>query len=158
MTMKSMRVEGWSAIGKWTGTPLREFLRRVGDEVAVAVPVADQCPGHLQRLCVAAPDHAREVGASAGHARLRDSRDRRGVIAQAHVVQERAVREPVLPGHKAGSVGAANRAAGHGVGEIHALASQLIEVGRPYVHVARVAGRLRPPLVREDKNKIRLIA
>ena len=23
-------VEGWSAIGKWTGTPLREFLRRVG--------------------------------------------------------------------------------------------------------------------------------
>jgi len=23
-------VEGWSAIGKWTGTPLREFLRQVG--------------------------------------------------------------------------------------------------------------------------------
>ena len=23
-------VEGWSAIGKWTGTPLREFLRRIG--------------------------------------------------------------------------------------------------------------------------------
>jgi len=23
-------VEGWSAIGKWSGTPLREFLRRVG--------------------------------------------------------------------------------------------------------------------------------
>jgi DMSO/TMAO reductase YedYZ molybdopterin-dependent catalytic subunit len=23
-------VEGWSAIGKWTGTPLHEFLRRVG--------------------------------------------------------------------------------------------------------------------------------
>jgi len=23
-------IEGWSAIGKWTGTPLREFLRRVG--------------------------------------------------------------------------------------------------------------------------------
>jgi DMSO/TMAO reductase YedYZ molybdopterin-dependent catalytic subunit len=23
-------VEGWSVIGKWTGTPLREFLRRVG--------------------------------------------------------------------------------------------------------------------------------
>ena len=23
-------VEGWSAIGKWTGTPLREFLRLVG--------------------------------------------------------------------------------------------------------------------------------
>jgi DMSO/TMAO reductase YedYZ molybdopterin-dependent catalytic subunit len=23
-------VEGWSAIGKWTGTPLRDFLRRVG--------------------------------------------------------------------------------------------------------------------------------
>ena len=26
-------VEGWSAIGKWTGTPLREFLRRVGADV-----------------------------------------------------------------------------------------------------------------------------
>jgi len=25
-------VEGWSAIGKWTGTPLREFLRRIGAE------------------------------------------------------------------------------------------------------------------------------
>ncbi|MCC6780526.1 MAG: molybdopterin-dependent oxidoreductase [Hyphomicrobiales bacterium] len=23
-------IEGWSAIGKWTGTPLRDFLRRVG--------------------------------------------------------------------------------------------------------------------------------
>ena len=23
-------VEGWSAVGKWTGTPLREFLRRIG--------------------------------------------------------------------------------------------------------------------------------
>jgi DMSO/TMAO reductase YedYZ molybdopterin-dependent catalytic subunit len=23
-------VEGWSAIGRWTGTPLREFLRRIG--------------------------------------------------------------------------------------------------------------------------------
>ena len=23
-------IEGWSAIGKWTGTPLREFLRRIG--------------------------------------------------------------------------------------------------------------------------------
>jgi len=23
-------VGGWSAIGKWTGTPLREFLRRIG--------------------------------------------------------------------------------------------------------------------------------
>jgi DMSO/TMAO reductase YedYZ molybdopterin-dependent catalytic subunit len=23
-------VEGWSAIGKWTGTPLREFMRRIG--------------------------------------------------------------------------------------------------------------------------------
>jgi DMSO/TMAO reductase YedYZ molybdopterin-dependent catalytic subunit len=26
-------VEGWSAIGKWTGTPLREFLRRVGADM-----------------------------------------------------------------------------------------------------------------------------
>jgi len=26
-------VEGWSAIGSWTGTPLREFLRRVGADV-----------------------------------------------------------------------------------------------------------------------------
>jgi DMSO/TMAO reductase YedYZ molybdopterin-dependent catalytic subunit len=26
-------VEGWSAIGKWTGTPLREFLRRIGADV-----------------------------------------------------------------------------------------------------------------------------
>ena len=26
-------VEGWSAIGKWTGTPLREFLRRVGADL-----------------------------------------------------------------------------------------------------------------------------
>src|SRR5262245_23020228 len=25
-------VEGWSAIGKWTGSPLREFLRRIGAE------------------------------------------------------------------------------------------------------------------------------
>ena len=25
-------VEGWSAIGEWTGTPLREFLRRIGAE------------------------------------------------------------------------------------------------------------------------------
>jgi DMSO/TMAO reductase YedYZ molybdopterin-dependent catalytic subunit len=25
-----VRVEGWSAISKWTGTPLREFLRRIG--------------------------------------------------------------------------------------------------------------------------------
>ena len=25
-------VEGWSAIGKWTGTPLREFLRRIGTD------------------------------------------------------------------------------------------------------------------------------
>jgi DMSO/TMAO reductase YedYZ molybdopterin-dependent catalytic subunit len=25
-------VEGWSAIGKWTGTPLREFLRRIGGD------------------------------------------------------------------------------------------------------------------------------
>jgi DMSO/TMAO reductase YedYZ molybdopterin-dependent catalytic subunit len=27
-------VEGWSAIGKWTGTPLREFLRRIGADVS----------------------------------------------------------------------------------------------------------------------------
>ena len=26
-------VEGWSAIGSWTGTPLREFLRRVGADL-----------------------------------------------------------------------------------------------------------------------------
>src|SRR5437016_11633403 len=26
-------VEGWSAIGKWTGTPLREFLRRIGADM-----------------------------------------------------------------------------------------------------------------------------
>jgi len=26
-------VEGWSAIGKWTGAPLREFLRRVGADL-----------------------------------------------------------------------------------------------------------------------------
>jgi len=26
-------VEGWSAIGKWTGTPLREFLHRVGADL-----------------------------------------------------------------------------------------------------------------------------
>lgn len=26
-------VEGWSAIGSWTGTPLREFLRRVGGDM-----------------------------------------------------------------------------------------------------------------------------
>jgi DMSO/TMAO reductase YedYZ molybdopterin-dependent catalytic subunit len=26
-------VEGWSAIGKWSGTPLREFLRRVGADM-----------------------------------------------------------------------------------------------------------------------------
>jgi DMSO/TMAO reductase YedYZ molybdopterin-dependent catalytic subunit len=26
-------VEGWSMVGKWTGTPLREFLRRVGADV-----------------------------------------------------------------------------------------------------------------------------
>jgi DMSO/TMAO reductase YedYZ molybdopterin-dependent catalytic subunit len=26
-------VEGWSAVGKWTGTPLREFLRRIGADV-----------------------------------------------------------------------------------------------------------------------------
>jgi Oxidoreductase molybdopterin binding domain len=28
--MKRVCIEGWSAIGKWTGTPLREFLRRIG--------------------------------------------------------------------------------------------------------------------------------
>lgn len=27
-------VEGWSAIGKWTGTPLREFLQRIGADVS----------------------------------------------------------------------------------------------------------------------------
>jgi DMSO/TMAO reductase YedYZ molybdopterin-dependent catalytic subunit len=27
-------VEGWSAIGKWTGTPFREFLRRVGADTS----------------------------------------------------------------------------------------------------------------------------
>jgi DMSO/TMAO reductase YedYZ molybdopterin-dependent catalytic subunit len=27
-------VEGWSEIGKWTGTPLREFLRRVGADTS----------------------------------------------------------------------------------------------------------------------------
>jgi DMSO/TMAO reductase YedYZ molybdopterin-dependent catalytic subunit len=26
-------IEGWSAIGKWTGTPLREFLRRIGADM-----------------------------------------------------------------------------------------------------------------------------
>ena len=26
-------VEGWSAIGKWTGVPLREFLRRIGADL-----------------------------------------------------------------------------------------------------------------------------
>ena len=26
-------VEGWSAVGKWTGTPLREFLRRIGADM-----------------------------------------------------------------------------------------------------------------------------
>ena len=43
-------VEGWSAIGKWTGTPLRDFLRRVGadqfQEIAQrrAGPAADRAP------------------------------------------------------------------------------------------------------------------
>ena len=27
-------VEGWSAIGKWTGAPLREFLRRIGADLS----------------------------------------------------------------------------------------------------------------------------
>src|SRR5262245_12411473 len=27
-------IEGWSAIGKWTGTPLREFLRRIGADLS----------------------------------------------------------------------------------------------------------------------------
>jgi DMSO/TMAO reductase YedYZ molybdopterin-dependent catalytic subunit len=26
-------VEGWSAVGKWTGTPLKEFLRRIGADM-----------------------------------------------------------------------------------------------------------------------------
>jgi DMSO/TMAO reductase YedYZ molybdopterin-dependent catalytic subunit len=26
-------IEGWSAIGKWTGTPLRQFLRRIGADL-----------------------------------------------------------------------------------------------------------------------------
>jgi DMSO/TMAO reductase YedYZ molybdopterin-dependent catalytic subunit len=35
-------VEGWSAIGKWTGTPLREFLRRIG---------ADTRAGYVHFVC-----------------------------------------------------------------------------------------------------------
>jgi DMSO/TMAO reductase YedYZ molybdopterin-dependent catalytic subunit len=27
-------VEGWSAIGKWTGAPLRDFLKRIGADTA----------------------------------------------------------------------------------------------------------------------------
>ena len=50
-------VEGWSAIGKWTGTPLREFLRRIGADTRQSMctstaPKAIPAPSIWPRPCI----------------------------------------------------------------------------------------------------------
>ena len=77
------------------------------------------------------------------------------VVVQSHIVQKNAVRERVSTRHQARPIRAAHRTAGHRVTEADAFCSQLVEVRRANVWIARVAGRLRTPLIREDKDKIR---
>ncbi len=64
-------VEGWSAIGKWTGTPLREFLRRVGAS-------ADPDDLQVRRRDPAAQVRLPDEGADADQARLQESETRGG--------------------------------------------------------------------------------
>ena len=42
-------VEGWSAIGNWTGTPLRDFLRRVGADTRGANMSGSAAPRAIPR-------------------------------------------------------------------------------------------------------------
>ena len=61
---------------------------------------------------------------------------------QGLVVVEDAVGEPVLAGQQAGAIGAADRIARHGVGEIDTFFRQLIEVRSPNVFIPHIAGGL----------------
>ena len=72
------------------------------------------------------------------------------------VIIEDAMSKPVLPGYQTGAIWAAHRTAGDGVAEIDALLRQFVKVRRLHIRIARIAGGLHPPLVSEDKDKIRL--
>jgi DMSO/TMAO reductase YedYZ molybdopterin-dependent catalytic subunit len=50
-------VEGWSAIGKWTGVPLREFLKRIGADLSAryvhfTCSGAIRAPSTCRRRCI----------------------------------------------------------------------------------------------------------
>ena len=51
-------VEGWSAIGKWTGTPLREFLRRVGADTRAKYVWFQCAEGYSNTIDMATALHA----------------------------------------------------------------------------------------------------
>ena len=76
------------------------------------------------------------------------------VVVQVDVVDEHAVRERAPAGYQAGAIRGADRAAGYGAGEIHALLRQPVEVRRFHVRIPGVASRLRPPLVAENDNDV----
>ena len=90
-------VEGWSAIGKWTGAPLREFLRRVGADrrakyvwfrcaegysTSIDMPTAlhpqTQMTFQVRRRDPAAQVRLPDEGAHADQARLQESQARDG--------------------------------------------------------------------------------
>ena len=51
-------VEGWSAIGKWTGTPLHEFLRRVGADTRARYVWFQCAEGYSNTIDMATALHA----------------------------------------------------------------------------------------------------
>lgn len=79
------------------------------------------------------------------------------VIVQSHVVQKDAVGKWVPACHQARTIRAAHRTARHSVTEIDALSCEFVQVWRQHILISGIAGSLRAPLVREDKDKIRLL-
>ena len=71
-----------------------------------------------------------------------------------HVVDKDAVGQRILAGEQGRPRRAADRAAGHGMGQVDALAGQAVDVGRLHVGVARVAGGLGAPLIGKDIDDV----
>ena len=126
-------------VGAFERLPIVEALPAlrgnvVGAAVAIDVPLAD---------------HAGGVAGGLEFLRKRDC-----LRVEGHVVEEKPVRLRSLAGEERGAHGSAHRHAGHRLREVNALALEAIKVRRAHIGIARVAERLRAPLVGDDEEEV----
>src|SRR6185369_3285274 len=96
-------------------------------------------------------DAARVIAGS-----LENFRQCHGIGAQRHIVKEDAMGLRTLAREQRCARRRADRHARHGLGKIHALSLEAINLRRLDIRIACEAERLRAPLVGDDKEDIRL--